>query len=441
MQKKIIALAIAASISAPAFADNANMSVYGVLDMAVGSVQHSLPVSSTFPGSVNPVSAVKKSTNLGPVTGMFNGGISDSRLGFKGTEDLGNGLSAFFVIEAGFNLPTGQANNAAAALANGANEASANSSLSGQFFNRQANAGIADESWGSVAFGMNYNPIYDVFVEYDPVKFAGLFSPLGFSGTLGGGGDISEDTRVANSIKYKNKFGPINVSALYKVSGSASNGNGGAAAIDVGYEAGDFGIQAVYEQFVDAVKTAAGATNTTLGLAATGTLKATNYNSSAYLLAAKYKLGDATLKAGYEHLVLSAASDNITSPTTMMFGYVAAVTNATGVDLPTDVTYVGGDYNLTATTNVSLGYYNVHNSAAAATTTSVASTTTVAGTTANSQLASDSNYVSLLVDYNFSKRTDGYVGAMFSTFTGDAYAGTNAAYDNSIVAVGMRHKF
>jgi predicted porin len=66
MQKKIIALAVAGLVSGAAFAQS-NVTVYGIRKA--------------------------KSTD---------GGQDGSRVGFKGTEDLGNGLSAFFQLGAAF---------------------------------------------------------------------------------------------------------------------------------------------------------------------------------------------------------------------------------------------------------------------------------------------------------------------------------------------------
>jgi GBP family porin len=460
MQKKIIALAIAAAISSPAFADvsvantdTGNITVYATLDGAVGNLQHSQAQSPNFPFGVTPYSAVKTSTaNTGSVTGLFNGAVSDSRLGFKGTEDLGDGMKAFFVLETGLNIASGTANNGVASLANGTNEANGNTSLNGQMFDRQAFAGLSDESLGSIQGGLNYNPIVDVLVKYDPVQYADLFSPIGFSGTIGGGGGISENTRVANSLKYKNQFGPINVSAMLRLSGTPNSATGGYA-FNVGYEDGDFGVQAIYEAFQDVLKTSAGSTALVSGATITPNINGTIYNTSDFLLAAKYKMGDATIKAGYEHQVLSAASDQQKATSTqVLFGYEATVNTASGVDLPTDVYFIGGDYNFTPTTNLAVGFYNVHNSQAAAT------TATAAGTSVNSQASSDANYVSILLDHNLSKRTDVYAGAMLSMFSGNAYdstaanTGTSGAVgyvpagaavynSNLITAVGVRMKF
>jgi len=75
MQKKIIALAIASAISAPALADNANVTIYGKAFMDVEAVSND-KVSSQ----------VRVQTNA-------------SRFGVKGSEDLGDGLKSIYQFE------------------------------------------------------------------------------------------------------------------------------------------------------------------------------------------------------------------------------------------------------------------------------------------------------------------------------------------------------
>lgn len=85
MQKKIIALAVAGLVSGAAFAQS-NVTVYGIADVAY---QFS---SSSYVDGVKSQSAIN------------DGGQDGSRVGFKGTEDLGNGLKAFFQLETRFHL-------------------------------------------------------------------------------------------------------------------------------------------------------------------------------------------------------------------------------------------------------------------------------------------------------------------------------------------------
>ena len=92
MNKKLIALAIASAISAPAMAATSNVDVYGLMSVGIESVDNA-------------------SGAVGNVQTNRVGRIADhnSRIGFKGSEDLGNGLSAIWQIEQGFKINGGQA--------------------------------------------------------------------------------------------------------------------------------------------------------------------------------------------------------------------------------------------------------------------------------------------------------------------------------------------
>ena len=75
MQKKIIALAVAAAFSAPAFADT---TVYGVIDAAITNTSQ---------------------TNMKSRMDVTSGGLSTSRLGVKAVQDLDNGMKVVGVLE------------------------------------------------------------------------------------------------------------------------------------------------------------------------------------------------------------------------------------------------------------------------------------------------------------------------------------------------------
>lgn len=85
MQKKLIALAVAGLAAAPAFAQT-NVTIYGVADATFDNVRAT--------GSVN------SGGNLGSTNRVST---NSSYLGFKGTEDLGNGLKAVFQFESGIS--------------------------------------------------------------------------------------------------------------------------------------------------------------------------------------------------------------------------------------------------------------------------------------------------------------------------------------------------
>ena len=116
MQKKIIALAVAGLVSGAAFAQS-NVVIYGVAD--AGYVY----------GSDSYAKDVKSSGKI------YSGGQSGSRLGFRGTEDLGNGLSATFRLEQGINIDNGD------------------SAQGGRTFGRWSTVGLSSKSWGDLEIG------------------------------------------------------------------------------------------------------------------------------------------------------------------------------------------------------------------------------------------------------------------------------------------------
>ncbi len=85
MQKKLIALAVAGLVSTGAYAQSSAVTVYGVADLSFDSVATSGGAAGAKTGSYTRVSS------------------NSSYIGFKGTEDLGNGLKALFQFETGVN--------------------------------------------------------------------------------------------------------------------------------------------------------------------------------------------------------------------------------------------------------------------------------------------------------------------------------------------------
>jgi len=428
LNKKLIGLGIlfAANGAMAQSATSSSVELYGILDLAVGRVENSLSTDANYGNTINAYTATKATLN-NSVTGMINGGIQGSRWGLRGSEDLGGGLKAFYTLESGFNAQDGALSNGAASLASNSPKAttvSSNSSLDGQLFNRQAFVGLSDSKLGAIAFGRNYNPIYDVVTDYDPVSQAQTFSPLGASNAIGGGGGISEDTRLDNSIKYKNKVGPVNFGALYKFGGVAGNNSAESGyALNLGYEEGPFGIQGVYEAFTDALKSS---TSTVAN-----DINVTNYNTSAYFIAAKYIFGQATIRGGYESYSLKAPSDAMsTLGVTSLFGYTignasSASANFSTASQTTDVWFIGGDYNFTPALNLAVGFYDQNPKAS----------------TDSKQLNGNIYSYSALLDYHFSKRTDVYGGWMYSSYKGDQYPSATYNTSNYVTAIGIRTKF
>lgn len=86
MKKSLIALSVLAAVAGTAQAQS-SVTIYGVVDMALQHQNTGDPAGSTL--------------------GLDSGIQSGSRLGFKGSEDLGGGLKANFQLEMGINADTG----------------------------------------------------------------------------------------------------------------------------------------------------------------------------------------------------------------------------------------------------------------------------------------------------------------------------------------------
>jgi predicted porin len=190
MQKKIIALAVASAAagfaSAPVLAQS-TVSVYGIIDQAITSQNQS---------------------HGGTVTSLQGSGYATERLGFKGTEDMGNGLKANFVLEMGIDSNNGDLDNSNGALAGAQHNM--------QLFQRVSTVGLSGNNWGAVNFGRQYTPLFwNVQAPNDVFNVAGVGSIYSLT-------NVSV-TRASNSIKYDSpNMSGFSVSAMYAL-GDTSN--------------------------------------------------------------------------------------------------------------------------------------------------------------------------------------------------------------------------
>ena len=314
---------------------NADIQFYGIIDIGGATVNHSLRPNQSLPNSIYPYSydAAGGSGKLASSQQAFiQGGLQDSRLGVKGGVDLfkaaDNNFRFIYQLEAGFNPLTFELNDAAKSLSHASfnNKATtyADSSLNGNLFARQAWAGIDGGRLGKVSYGIQYNPFYDITGVYDPNHKADSFSPLGESGAIGGGGGISENSRMKNSLKYTNSFdapmdGKVNVTGMYQFGNDVNTEYGHGYAAQIGYENAFFGIQAAYNNFTDTVKV----DTTTQAQALAGTsLRAGLYDTQAWILAAKLTPNkEVKFSGGYQWIQLSQPSNPTLPYGSGIFGY------------------------------------------------------------------------------------------------------------------------
>jgi GBP family porin len=422
-----LALAV---LAGAARADDSNVTLYGTLDTAVAYIQHALNFDPNHPVANNP--NVTKGTDS--ATGLLNGGLSATRWGMRGQEDMGGGLKALFLLESAFNLPSGEVSNAALAMASNKSTGpnmSADSAVSGQLFSRGAYAGLASSSLGTLTVGRHQSFFLDNIVVFDPQQGSQAFSPIGFSGSYGGGG-FTDDSRVDNSLKYKLTAGDFTIGALYKFGGVAGSSSAQSAyELNGVYASGPFAVQLGYQAFKDALS---------LGNASgTGTLKATAADTKAYMLSAKAVLAQTTVRAGFEREAFNNPSNPasdllITTAYGIALG-AAPTVNAFNNQKTYNVYWLGAAQDLSSAFNLSLGLYHVAQNAYACT------------TSASAGCGGSLNYYSLVADYAFSKRTDVYAGFMESTVSGGPanaviITGTTPAEtSNRILALGLRHRF
>jgi len=428
---------------------NADIQVYGIIDVGGATVNHSLPRATALPNQLYPYQGAKTTAPYVRQTAWIQGGLQDSRIGLKGGIDLfkaaDNNFRFIYQLESGFNPLTAQINNAAKTLADNKTKpnstVNADSSLNGEFFARQAWAGIDGGSLGKLSAGIQYNPVYEILGAYDPTGKADTFSPLGESGAIGGGGGISENARMKNSIKYANTFagpmdGKVNAGVMYQFgNASGDTGHGYGATAQVGYENSLMGVQMAYDKFTDSIKAASG------GVA--NTLTAGLYNTDSFLVAVKATpTHDLKFSAGWEWFQLQPSTDSTLNYGTL-FGYnlsnAPTSALASGQKQNNNIYFVGASFDFAdrmpalAGLNTSLGYYATRIDA-------------VSGPGAAANTQADVDTWTFVADYKLNKRFDTYFAYSNNHFSGDKYStitnGVKDYYQNvDIVGAGVRMKF
>jgi predicted porin len=141
--KKLLIAAAAMSVVAGAQAQS-SVEIYGVLDIGYNNVQSS--------GTTD----VKQTTvGAGGNSGNGSGNLNGSRIGFKGTEDLGGGTKAGFVVEYGINL-TGAGTANTADNANGNATIAENAVGQGLSALRQGYVSLSNVNYGTLNAGTQY---------------------------------------------------------------------------------------------------------------------------------------------------------------------------------------------------------------------------------------------------------------------------------------------
>ncbi|HEY8608714.1 MAG TPA: porin [Noviherbaspirillum sp.] len=209
MKKSLLALAVLGAFAGAASAQS-SVTIYGVADVGIERFDNDGAAGATW--------------------GLTSGNQSGSRIGFRGTEDLGGGLKANFVLENGFNIDTGT-------LGQG-----------GRLFGRQAWVGLSG-GFGAVKFGRQMTPI---FVAHDTID------PMG-TGLSGAGSGMSAvfnpyGVRMDNTVNYSFSAAGFSAEAAYgfgEVAGATSAGR--QIGLGASYANGPLTVVAAYHDAQDPI--------------------------------------------------------------------------------------------------------------------------------------------------------------------------------------------
>jgi GBP family porin len=350
MKKTLLALAaIAASSAALA---QSSVTLYGVIDASVESVKGDKSV-----------------------TRVSSDNLSTSRFGLKGTEDIGGGLKANFVLESGLKVDTGASDSA-------------------RFFNRAAWVGL-NGSFGDVRLGRIDSAIGDIAGN---VLSAQPYDDLVIVGTRAG----KNYRRVDNTVTYILPTLVPGLTTQLQYSTAAVGYNAGTGKVDTtatgaetaGADAGkSFGLSVKYVAgpltaglgYLSAkdenTGTGTGTTTPALSAAAAQAAGAGNQKANATLVYVGYDLGVAKVTAYYDvetnpsnaiatatvNKRLSVVGAKVAVPVSPEFTVVTGLSTARNVkgnvasDDNVEIVTIKGIYTLSKRTALYAMFTNVNN--------------------------------------------------------------------------------
>jgi predicted porin len=178
IELKQLVIASAMAIGVTSYAQTA--SFYGLIDVGVESIQNVATVQVPTPGgTTSNLTRVPTNTNTAP-----------SRLGVRGSRDIGDGMSVIYTAEAGIDAGNGQLNQG------------------GRFLGRQIFAGLKGSA-GTLSIGRQYTMTF----------WSGLNADIHGGGIYGTGSLDSylPNARADNSVVWMGKFGDWSLGANYSL--------------------------------------------------------------------------------------------------------------------------------------------------------------------------------------------------------------------------------
>lgn len=217
MNKKLVAAALGLAFAAPVFADSSNVTLYG-------RIHQTLDYQSTEAGGVDS-------------GGNFVVEDASSRLGVRGVEDLGGGLSAIFAYEFGVNTDEVTTGNAGQA---------------GPMSTRHAYLGLKG-AYGLAVIGSQDGGNDSQAPLYNQASLIGSVSnnggPLITVGitTAGVAQAITREQRVGNSFGYAGTFAGVQINARHALGGGVNDAANNTATTDKENDVRSTEIAATYK--------------------------------------------------------------------------------------------------------------------------------------------------------------------------------------------------
>lgn len=197
-----------------------NITIYGVIDSGVEFLNHVGPAN----------------TNLVRMPSLT--ASTPSRFGFRGVEDLGDGMKAVFVLESGFGLDTGTLN------------------YGSRLFGRQASVGLSND-YGTLSLGRQFTMTFLALIDSD-ILGPNTYAMTDLDGAL-------PNARSDNSVSYLGRYRALTFGATYSLGRDAAGPTGpqatgcfGELAADkqacrewtamVKYDGGAYGVSTSYDK-------------------------------------------------------------------------------------------------------------------------------------------------------------------------------------------------
>lgn len=266
---------LACAIAAPAIAAQAqgtassNAEIYGVVDLGM----------------------VRRSNGF---TGIERG--SNNRLGFRGTEDLGNGLSATFRLETRFKTDTGEQERPTI------------------FWQGETTVGLASTTWGGLRLGRAVTPMNQKNWKFEPWESSGFNASLNafqlgnFTFSADGTNDAAVGSanfiRIPNAAFYNSPtLGGFSLAVAGQVEKDAG-ARGRNSGFSLNYDNGPVALMLAGEENTDRDRIGFIAASYTIGAARVmGSFSRIDHrerdDESSYVVGATYDVGPGMLRAGF----------------------------------------------------------------------------------------------------------------------------------------------